>query len=85
MMTTFNSQLENASVMLDACRSEFARQGMDGVDQLKGLEITDPVSAELAYQSLLGIPAEGTSLEVKKATLEVLRSAMRTREPRLAS
>lgn len=52
-----SNALENAAVMLDVCRSEYERAGhMDAMLALRGLDITSPVSAQLALAVVHELP-----------------------------
>lgn len=73
-----DDQLENAAVMLDACRSELTRLGkLDEVLQLRGLEVTSPASADVALMHLLALSKDEDTAEVREATIDVLRAATR--------
>jgi hypothetical protein len=58
-----SNALENAAVMLDVCRSEYERAGhIDAMLALRGLDITSPVSAQLALAVVHDLPiTEGLS------------------------
>ena len=81
-MTTFQDQYENAAVMIDACRDEFSRAGMEyACAQLKGLELTNPSSVQEAIVTLGSIHAHGVAEEVRRAAMDVLCGSLPKRAP----
>jgi hypothetical protein len=75
-MTTLNSQLDNAAVMLDACRSELTRLGKTKeARQLRGLEVTSPTAARVALMAVFNLPKDEETAEVRIATVQTLQAA----------
>lgn len=73
--------LENAEVMLDACREEYASAGRHDVAQaLWGLDVTSPASAQLALLTVSNLP-EDTDESVnaaRRCTIAALEAAQAT-------
>lgn len=73
--------LENAEVMLEACREEYASAGRhDAAQALWGLDVKSPASAQLALLTLKDLP-EDTDEAVNTArriTIVALEAAQRT-------
>ena len=65
------SLFENAAVMVDMCRFEYERLGFDS-EMLRGMEITDTASAELAMMLIDALPKLGSTASLRQYTLETL-------------
>lgn len=73
--------LENAEVMLDACREEYASAGRhDAAQALWGLDVKSPASAQLALLTVKNLPEdsdEGVNA-ARRVTIAALEAAQRT-------
>jgi len=71
--------LENAQVMLDLCRDEYARAGHGDVFQsLRGLDVTSFESARLALLTIRDIPEFEGVADVRKYAIKALANAINT-------
>ncbi len=80
--------LENAEVMLDVCRQEYAAAGYkDAVQSLQGLDVTTPAAVQLAYLTVKALPSHEDIADVRRYTLNALVEALRLiqAQQRLAS
>jgi len=70
------SSLENASMMVDVLREELCRVGLsEEASKLRGLEVTNQQSAELALLTIEAIPSVQGVQDVRRITVEALINA----------
>lgn len=76
--------LVNAVVSLEAARSVLGQEGQhEAVNALRGLELLDPASANMAFGLLSSIPVYGTAAQsAKREALNALRLATTQLNPR---
>lgn len=68
--------LENAAVMLDVCRTEFERAGHGAAAQsLRGLDVTSPVSAQLALMTVHALPKVEGLVDMRQCAIETMQRA----------
>ncbi len=83
--------LENAEVMLDACREEYASAGRhDAAQALWGLDVKSPASAQLALMTVKNLPEDAdegvnAARRCTIAALEAAQIALRQFSQRKAS
>ena len=71
---------ENATVMLEACREMFEKEGLsDQARKLKGLEVTCPTSAQVALMVLRDLSVHGEADEVRRYTISALLGTLRVK------
>jgi hypothetical protein len=72
-----SNALENAAVMLDVCRSEYERAGhIDAMLALRGLDITSPVSAQLALAVVHELPALDGLSDLRLCAIAAINEAV---------
>jgi hypothetical protein len=85
MATFFEDEsavLENASMMVDACRQEYERVGMDEeASSLFGLEVHTYTSARLALLTVSSLPATAETADVRRCTIDAVAAAVRFCSP----
>lgn len=70
------SAIENAVVMLDACRTEYERAGHAGaVMALRGLDVTSAASAHLALITMHGLPTPEGLKDLHQCAMNALQQA----------
>lgn len=80
--------LENAQIMLDLCREEYARAGHGDVFQaLRGLDVTSLESARVALLTVRETPAFEGVADVRQYTIKALADVINSMKAtaRLAS
>ena len=79
--------LENAQIMLDMCREEYARAGHgESVQALRGLDVTSLDTAHVALLTVRGLPNFKDVAEVRQYAITALAQALNSlRGIRLAS
>jgi len=73
--------LENAEVMLEACREEYASAGRhDAAQALWGLDVKSPASAQLALLTVKNLPetADECVNTARRVTIAALEAAQYT-------
>lgn len=78
-ITIFESPyaLENAQVMLDLCREEYARAGhVDALRGLKGLDVTSIETARVALVTVRDAPTYEDVADVRSYTIRALAQAI---------
>jgi hypothetical protein len=69
--------LENAQIMLDLCRDEYARAGHgDVVQSIRGLDVTSLEAAQLALLTIRDMPAFDGVADVRRYTIKALADAI---------
>jgi hypothetical protein len=71
---------ENAAMMVDACRSEYQRLGFEDAENLRGVEVTDARSAELALMLIDMLPTLASTAAVRRCTIDSLEAVLRAEE-----
>lgn len=71
--------LENATVMLDACRAEYERAGhREAARSITGLDVTSLASAHLALVTINGLPGSGDLAIIRGCAVAAIQEAVST-------